>query len=196
MQTDKTSKGLRESEEERGEPQRIKFLCHGTGVTATQTLTTVIKRHECDARILPATPDLRCELDLLCFSVSLCLLLLRDDIELLINSTISREACNSSLSMPKAASVYIRWGPNFVGVASVREGSGMLPRGYPWRSRNLTRLASLLRGRACICNSRSQLEAGLRCRTKGAPDGFQIISGSVPDGVISGSALRGGGALF
>jgi hypothetical protein len=39
VQTDKTSKGLRDSEEERGEPQRFKFLCHGIGVTATQALT-------------------------------------------------------------------------------------------------------------------------------------------------------------
>ena len=39
MQTDITSKDLRDSEEERGEPQRFKFLCHGIGVTATQGLT-------------------------------------------------------------------------------------------------------------------------------------------------------------
>jgi len=30
-------KGLQDSEEERGEPQRFKFLCQGIGDTATQT---------------------------------------------------------------------------------------------------------------------------------------------------------------
>jgi hypothetical protein len=35
VQTDITSKGLRDSEEECSETQRFKFLCHGIGVTAT-----------------------------------------------------------------------------------------------------------------------------------------------------------------
>ena len=39
MKTDITSKDLRDSEEERGEPQRFKFLCRHIGVTATQALT-------------------------------------------------------------------------------------------------------------------------------------------------------------
>jgi hypothetical protein len=38
VQTYITSKGLQDSEEERDEPQRLKFLCHGIGVTATQAL--------------------------------------------------------------------------------------------------------------------------------------------------------------
>jgi len=33
------SKGLQDSEEERGEPQRFKFLCQCIGVSATQALT-------------------------------------------------------------------------------------------------------------------------------------------------------------
>jgi hypothetical protein len=37
VQTDITSKGLRDSEEERGQPQRFKFLCHDIGDTATQS---------------------------------------------------------------------------------------------------------------------------------------------------------------
>ena len=43
----KTCKGLRDSEEERGEPQRFKFVCHGVGVTATQALTCrpILRRH-------------------------------------------------------------------------------------------------------------------------------------------------------
>ena len=32
MQTDITSKGLRDPEEDQCEPQRFKFLCHGIGV--------------------------------------------------------------------------------------------------------------------------------------------------------------------
>ena len=47
MQTDITSKGLRDSEEERSEPQRFKFLCQHIGVTATQVLTSrsILNRH-------------------------------------------------------------------------------------------------------------------------------------------------------
>jgi hypothetical protein len=40
--------GLRDSEQERGEPQRFKFLCrHNIGVTATQALTClpIMSRH-------------------------------------------------------------------------------------------------------------------------------------------------------
>jgi hypothetical protein len=39
VQTDITSKGLRDSEEDRGEPQRFKLLCHVIGVTDTQAIT-------------------------------------------------------------------------------------------------------------------------------------------------------------
>ena len=39
MQTDVTSKGLWDSEEERGEPQWFKFLRQDIGDTATQELT-------------------------------------------------------------------------------------------------------------------------------------------------------------
>ena len=47
MQTDITSKGLRDSEEERGEPQRFKFLCQDICDTATQELTyqPILSRH-------------------------------------------------------------------------------------------------------------------------------------------------------
>jgi hypothetical protein len=38
MQTDITSKGLRDSEEDHSEPQRFK-LCHGIGVTTTKSIT-------------------------------------------------------------------------------------------------------------------------------------------------------------
>jgi len=37
VQTDITSKGLRDSEEERGEPQKFGFLCQDIGDTATQS---------------------------------------------------------------------------------------------------------------------------------------------------------------
>jgi hypothetical protein len=37
VQTDITSFGLRDSEEERGQPQRFKFLCHDIGDAATQS---------------------------------------------------------------------------------------------------------------------------------------------------------------
>ena len=47
MQTDITSKGLRDSEEERGESQRFRFLCQDIGDTATQELTCqpILSRH-------------------------------------------------------------------------------------------------------------------------------------------------------
>jgi hypothetical protein len=51
VQTDITSKGLRDSEEERGQPQRFKFLCHDIGDTATQervqvlTCQPILSRH-------------------------------------------------------------------------------------------------------------------------------------------------------
>ena len=50
MQTDITSKGLRDSEEERGEPQRFKFLCQDIVDTAN------IMTSE-----LPATQELTCQ---------------------------------------------------------------------------------------------------------------------------------------
>ena len=41
------SKGLQDSEEERGEPQRFKFLCQCIGDTAAQALTCrpILSRH-------------------------------------------------------------------------------------------------------------------------------------------------------
>ena len=47
MQTDITFKGLRDSEEERGEPQRFRFLCQNIGDTTTQELTCylTLSRH-------------------------------------------------------------------------------------------------------------------------------------------------------
>jgi hypothetical protein len=50
MQTDITSKGLQDSEEERGEPQRFKFLCQDIVDTAN------IMTSE-----LPATQELTCQ---------------------------------------------------------------------------------------------------------------------------------------
>jgi len=47
VQTDITSKGLRDSEEDRGEPQRFRFLCQNIGDTATQELACylTLSRH-------------------------------------------------------------------------------------------------------------------------------------------------------
>ena len=48
MQTDITSKGLQDSEEERGEPHRFRFLCQNIGDTATQAVLTcylTLSRH-------------------------------------------------------------------------------------------------------------------------------------------------------
>ena len=48
MQTDITSKGLQDSEEERGEPQRFRFLYQNIGDTATQAVLTcylTLSRH-------------------------------------------------------------------------------------------------------------------------------------------------------
>jgi hypothetical protein len=47
VQTDITSKGLWDSEEECYEPQRFRFLCQDIGDTATQELTChqILSRH-------------------------------------------------------------------------------------------------------------------------------------------------------